>query len=160
MLVPYTILITFLGTCLKNATGEWKGLSPLGNTQRQRLHEWETMSQAHSPLSQSPWVNSVLRTELAQTNFTLSSAQCQLTIHWKYLFSNRLHGWEDGVPVLSPHWWWSSNSCAREVWVVLIRETEALSLHIACIRSPANDLDFRGIGRFTLVAKSFSSWYA
>lgn len=61
---------------------------------------------------------------------------------------------KNGTPVLSPHWWWSSNSCP-EVWVVL-RQTEALSLHVACIRRPpANDLDFRGTDRFILVAKSF-----
>jgi len=111
------------------------------------------MSHIHSPLSQSPWVNSALRTEPAQTTF--SAAQYQLAIHGKRLFSSHLFGWEDGALVLSPCWWWSS---WPEVWVVLVRQTEELSLRIACIRrSPENDSDFRGTDRSILVAKSLSS---
>lgn len=97
LLVFCMIHIMFLGTpwsttspfglthpCLKNAIREWKGPFLLWNTQRHRLleretmgqNEWESMSQIPSPLSQSPWVNSVLGTEPAQTNFALNYAQC------------------------------------------------------------------------------------
>lgn len=60
-------------------------------------------------------------------------------------------------------WYSSAFSSLVVVFQLLSRslgcaQTEALSLHIACIRRPpANYLDFRGTDRFILVAKSFFS---